>query len=154
MFPSRDTIVQSGGAECGRVGWTAGELAVYPGGMDFETVRDHCLGKPETSEDFPFDEHTLVFRVCAKMFCLANLERLPQGINLKCDPETALDLRDRYEAVVPGWHMSKKHWNTIYLEEDASDEAILGWIDDSYDLVVTSLKKADRVRIQAAQEAS
>ncbi len=118
--------------------------------MDFETVRDRCLAKPETTEEFPFDEHTLVFKVCGKMFCLANLERLPQSINVKCDPETAIDLRDRFEAVLPGWHMSKRHWNTVYFDDDAPDDAIEGWIDDSYNLVVKSLKKADRLRIQAA----
>ena len=122
--------------------------------MDFETVRNRCMAKPETSEDFPFDEHTLVFRVAGKMFCLANLEKLPQSINLKCDPETALDLRDEYESVIAGYHMNKKHWNTIYLDGDAPDDAVLGWIDDSYELVVASHKTADRDRIRAAQASS
>lgn len=120
--------------------------------MDLQTVRERCMGKPETSEDFPFDEHTLVFRVRGKMFCLANLEALPQFINLKCDPERALDLREEYEGVKPGYHMSKKHWNSVYLDDDVPDDAILQWIDDSYDLVVKSLKKADRLRVLAALE--
>lgn len=93
------------------------------------------------TEEFPFGEDTLVFKVMGKIFALTDVE-LFESINLKCDPEKAVQLREEYPAVVPGYHMNKKHWNTVLMNEGLADRAIGGWIDDSYDLVVASLNKA------------
>jgi predicted DNA-binding protein (MmcQ/YjbR family) len=111
--------------------------------MDLQTIREHCLVKPGVEETFPFDAETLVFKVMGKMFLLTNIE-LPESINIKCDPEKAVDLRERYNDVQPGWHMNKKHWNTISLLGNLRNDLILQWIDDSYDLVVNSLKKSEK----------
>ncbi|MEM1272132.1 MAG: MmcQ/YjbR family DNA-binding protein [Bacteroidota bacterium] len=118
--------------------------------MTFERLRDHALAKPETTEDFPFDEHTLVFRVRRKMFALIGLERRPLAVNLKCDPELAAELRARYEAVQPGYHMNKRHWNTVTLNAGLPDQDLLKLLDHSYDLVAASLKRADRDAVQTA----
>lgn len=112
--------------------------------MDPELVREHCLSKRGVTEGFPFDESTLVFKVGDKMFCLMALERVPMSINVKCDPERAIELRAEFEAVSPGYHMNKKHWNTVTLESDADADNIREWIDDSYELVVASLTKKKR----------
>ncbi|MEW5844350.1 MAG: MmcQ/YjbR family DNA-binding protein [Bacteroidota bacterium] len=108
--------------------------------MDIEKVRKHCLKKSAVTEGFPFNEDTLVFKVQGKMFCLAILNS-PFSINLKCDPEFAIELRERYNSVTPGYHMNKTHWNTIMLDGSIADKEILSWIDHSYDLVVKSLPK-------------
>ncbi len=112
--------------------------------MDPELVREHCLSKRGVEESFPFDATTLVFKVGGKMFCLMSLERVPLSINVKCDPERALELREEFEGVEPGWHMSKKHWNTVVLESDVTDDDVLGWIDHSYELVSSKLTKKTR----------
>lgn len=109
--------------------------------MNIEDLRSYCLAKKHVTESFPFDESTLVFKVAEKMFALTGLERLPFGVNLKCNPEDAILLRERFAAVLPAYHMNKKHWNTIYLENDMNDELIKQYIDHSYDLVVKSLTK-------------
>jgi len=114
--------------------------------MDIEKVRLHCLNKKKVTEEFPFDENTLVFKVMNKMFCLTDLDN-PNSINLKCDPELAADLRERYNEVTPGYHMNKKHWNTIALDGTLSDKLILSWIDHSYELVVESLLKKEKEKI-------
>ncbi|MCG8574470.1 MAG: MmcQ/YjbR family DNA-binding protein [Flavobacteriales bacterium] len=108
--------------------------------MNIEEFRDYCMSKAGVTEEFPFDENTLVFKVMGKMFALTGLE-LFESINLKCDPELALELREEYHAVKPGYHMSKKHWNTVTNGADAPDQKIYEWIDDSYELVVKSLTK-------------
>jgi predicted DNA-binding protein (MmcQ/YjbR family) len=112
--------------------------------MDPELVREYCLAKRGVTEGFPFDESTLVFKVGDKMFCLMALERVPLSINLKCDPERAEELRAAHEAVEPGYHMNKKHWNTVVLEGDLSTEDICELIDHSYELVIGSLTKKKR----------
>ena len=118
--------------------------------MDLEIVRDYCLAKVGTTESFPFDEHTLVFKVMGKMFALIALERIPLQVNLKCEPELAIDLRDRYpESVLPGYHMSKVHWNTIILEAELSEKQILNMIDHSYDLITSKLTKALKMELEA-----
>lgn len=117
--------------------------------MNIEEVRTYCLSKPGVSEDFPFGDEVLVFRVLDKLFVLSSLERSPLSINLKCDPEKALELREEYEEVTPGYHMNKKHWNTINLEGDVPSNALREWIDDSYDLVVAKLRKKDREALKA-----
>jgi len=102
--------------------------------MNIETLRDYCLSLDSVTESFPFDEETLVFKVSGKIFALTSLEG-DLTINLKCDPALALELRERYPAVRPGYHMNKKHWNTIYVDGSVPDREILSWIDNSYNLV-------------------
>ena len=108
--------------------------------MNIEELREYCLQKRLVTEGFPFDETTLVFKVAGKMFALTNLEG-EFTINLKCDPERAIDLRERYSCVRPGYHMSKKHWNTIEMDDSVQDGILKEWIDHSYDLVVSGLPK-------------
>lgn len=109
--------------------------------MNVEEVREYCMGKKGVTESFPFDEHTLVFKVMGKMFALIALERIPLQVNLKCEPERAIDLRETYDGlIIPGYHMSKKHWNTIYMEQ-LSPQLITELIDHSYDLVVAKLPR-------------
>ena len=115
--------------------------------MNVEEITEYCLSKNGTSEDFPFDEETLVFKVMGKMFALIPLERIPLQINLKCDPELAVELRERYQAVQPGFHMNKNHWNTILIDGNLRRDLILDWIDLSYDLVVKGLKKIGKRKI-------
>ncbi len=105
-----------------------------------DVLREHCLAKKEVSESFPFDENTLVFKVYDKMFALISLEREPLQMNLKCDPEKAIELREEYYQVIPGYHSNKKHWNTIILE-NISVNFLKKWIDHSYDLVWKKLPK-------------
>jgi predicted DNA-binding protein (MmcQ/YjbR family) len=102
--------------------------------MDTESLREYCISKNSVTESFPFDEETLVFKVADKIFALVSLEG-ELTINLKCDPCFALELRERYPAVTPGYHMNKKHWNTIVVDGSISDKEIFSWIDDSYELV-------------------
>lgn len=109
--------------------------------MDLETFRDYCLTKPHVAESTPFGEDTLVFKVGGKMFALASLDEVPPRVNLKCDPDLALELRDRYADVQPGYHMNKKHWNTIELSGVIPDAELRRMIDHSYDLVVARLPK-------------
>jgi predicted DNA-binding protein (MmcQ/YjbR family) len=108
--------------------------------MNIEEFRAYCLSKKGAHEDFPFGEDTLVIKVLGKMFTLANLDG-PLSINLKCDPEKAIELREQYPAVRPGYHMDKRHWNTIYIDGSVSVKLIKEWIDHSYDLVVAKLPK-------------
>ena len=113
--------------------------------MNIEEFHQYCINKKGVEETFPFDEVTLVFKVMGKMFALTSLSKEEFTINLKCDPEYALELREEYDSVRPGFHMSKKHWNTVHCEiGDISDKLIYSLIDHSYDLVVKKLKKADR----------
>jgi predicted DNA-binding protein (MmcQ/YjbR family) len=111
--------------------------------MNIEDFREYCLSKNGVSESFPFDETTLVFKVMDKMFALTDTED-DFSINLKCEPEKAIELRERYPAVKPGYHMSKKHWNTVIIDGSVDDEILYKWIDDSYNLIVSKLTKALR----------
>ncbi|MFZ4400651.1 MAG: MmcQ/YjbR family DNA-binding protein [Bacteroidales bacterium] len=106
--------------------------------MNIEELREYCLLKKGTIECFPFDDVTLVFKVSGKMFALTNLDG-DLSINLKCDPEKAVELREQFPAVKPGYHMNKKLWNTVEIDGSIRDDLIKNWIDDSYDLVVLSL---------------
>ncbi len=110
--------------------------------MDLAQFREYCLGKPRASEGTPFGPDVLVFKVAGKMFALAALDEVPATANLKCDPDLALDLRDRYEQVTPGYHMNKKHWNTVEIETGIPESELRKMIDHSYDLVVKSLPKS------------
>lgn len=112
--------------------------------MNIEAFRDFCLAKKGVEETFPFDEVTLVFKVMGKMFALTGLEREEFTVNLKCNPDYALELRELYEEVQPGYHMSKKHWNTVSFEGSLDNKLLMELINHSYDLVVSKLKKADR----------
>jgi predicted DNA-binding protein (MmcQ/YjbR family) len=115
--------------------------------MNIEAIREYCLSKKGAEEDYPFDEETLVFKVSGKMFALIPLEKFPLQINLKCDPEKAIELREEYDCIQPGWHMSKKHWNTVILEGNIRWNDLKEWIDHSYNEVVKGLKKSERDRI-------
>lgn len=114
--------------------------------MNIEELRNYCLTKPGTTEDFPFDEVTLVFKVGGKMYALTSLDG-DFTVNLKCDPERAIELRERYPAVLPGYHMSKIHWNTICMDGSVGDKLVCQWIDHSYDLVIKSLPKRVRAEL-------
>lgn len=108
--------------------------------MNIDTLQKYCLNKKEVTESFPFDEETLVFKVAEKIFCLVNLTP-PWSINLKCDPEKAIELREEYEEIIPGYHMNKKHWNTVDLHGSLKNSLIEELIDDSYNLVFAGLPK-------------
>ncbi|WP_299891214.1 MmcQ/YjbR family DNA-binding protein [uncultured Lacinutrix sp.] len=119
--------------------------------MNIEQIREYCLSKPYTTEHFPFDEVTLVFKVAGKMYVLAPLDNWEEGkasINLKADPEYSEGLRAEYESIAPGFHMSKKHWNTIYIYKgELQAKFIIELIDHSYDMVVKSMTKKLRTSL-------
>ncbi|HWM23453.1 MAG TPA: MmcQ/YjbR family DNA-binding protein [Chthoniobacterales bacterium] len=115
--------------------------------MNIETFREYCLSKPAATEDTPFGPEDIVFKVEGKMFAIAALDEVPPRVNLKCDPDLALELRDRYEQVQPGYHMNKKHWNTVELDGVIPQAEIRKMVDHSYDLVVRSLPKAKREKL-------
>jgi predicted DNA-binding protein (MmcQ/YjbR family) len=115
--------------------------------MDVEKLREYCLSKTEVTESFPFDEETLVFKVSGKIFALVNLTG-DLSINLKCNPELAIELRERYSSVLPGYHMNKNHWNTVIIDDLVPDKLLKEWIDHSYWLVVSQLPKKLRVKIE------
>lgn len=108
--------------------------------MDIEAFREYCISKPMVTEEVPFGPDTLVFKVAGKMFALTDIENF-QSINLKCDPETAIQLREQYPDVKPGYHMNKRHWNTVNSSGMVGDDLLKQWIDDSYLLVVNGLPK-------------
>jgi predicted DNA-binding protein (MmcQ/YjbR family) len=112
--------------------------------MNIDQIREYCLRKKGVTEEFPFDEETLVFKVAGKIFLLASLESIPLQINLKCDPEKAIELREEYVSVQPGYHMNKKHWNTVILDGSIPARKMFEWIDSSYNLVVAGLSKSFR----------
>ena len=115
--------------------------------MNIEDIRKYCLSLSGTEEDYPFGEDTLVFKVAGKMFALASLDSIPLHINLKCDPETAIELREMYEAVIPGYHMNKKHWNTVILDGTIKVKELKEWIKNSYNLVVNGLSKSAKKKL-------
>lgn len=112
--------------------------------MNIQQLYEYCLSKKGVTDHFPFNDDALVFKVGGKMFCLTSLKEWEKGapsLNLKCDPEKALELRAEYQAIRPGYHMSKIHWNTIDFNSDVSDKMMCEFINHSYDLVFKSLKK-------------
>ena len=109
--------------------------------MNIESFRDFCMAKKGVSEDFPFDEGTLVFKVMGKMFALTDVD-LFKSVNLKCDPEWAIELREKYPSIIPGYHMNKKHWNTVEMDDSLSDSFIKELVTHSYELVVENLPRA------------
>jgi predicted DNA-binding protein (MmcQ/YjbR family) len=102
--------------------------------MDIVSLREYCISKEGVTESLPFGNDTLVFKKGGKIFALANLDG-ELSLNLKCDPAYALELRERYPAVIPGYHMNKKHWNTILLDGTVPDKEVFSWIDHSYELI-------------------
>lgn len=107
--------------------------------MHIEQFREYCLKKPQVTEEFPFDQNTLVFKVCGKMFALTGLDDLEFKVNLKCDPERSITLREKYSSIIAGFHMNKKHWNTVVVDGSFSDDFFKELIDHSYALVVRGL---------------
>ena len=116
--------------------------------MDLASFREYCLSKGGANESTPFGDDVLVLKVAGKIFALAPLDEVPTTANLKCDPDLALELRDRYEQVHPGYHMNKKHWNTVELDSGIPDTELRKMIDHSYELVIKRLPKAARAKLQ------
>lgn len=116
--------------------------------MNIEELRDYCLNKPGTTEGLPFGEQTLVFKVADKIFLLIGLDDA-SSFNVKCDPDRAIELREQYSEVIPGYHMNKKHWNTVYLNGALKPAFLCELIDHSYKLVVDSLPKSRRESLTA-----
>ncbi len=115
--------------------------------MNVEEVRQFCIAKSGVTEGFPFDDTTLVLKVGGKIFVLLNLDGNP-SLNLKCDPERAIDLRERFDDIIPGYHMNKKHWNTVLLEGSLTDNLVKEMINHSYDLVYESLPRKEKEMIK------
>ena len=115
--------------------------------ITLQQLRECCVRKAGVEETFPFGEDTLVFKVMGKMFALTDVSWTEPAVNLKCDPDWSLILREHYPAVKPGYHMNKRHWNTVYLDGSIPLEEIWEMIDHSYRLVVQGLKRADRERL-------
>ena len=121
--------------------------------MNLDAIRSYCLSKPgEVSEDFPFDEEVLVFRVFGKIFLLTSMNQRPLALNLKCDPEQAIAWREQYESVQPGYHMNKKRWNTVTVDGTIPRGQLLMMIDHSYEQVVRGLKKSDKKKIERSMK--
>ena len=112
--------------------------------MDLPEAIDHCLAKPSVEETTPFGPEVLVYKVVDKMFALTNPSEFPPRMNLKCDPDRAVELREAFEAIIPGYHMNKKHWNTLVLDGSLKPALVRELIDHSHDLVVASLTKKQR----------
>ncbi len=111
--------------------------------IDLESIRNYCLNKEgKITEEFPFDEEVLVFKVSNKIFLLTNVNAVPLTVNLKCDPERAIEWRERYEDVQPGFHMHKKYWNTVHVNGSLSERFFYEMIDHSYNEVVKKLPKS------------
>jgi len=113
-----------------------------------EAFRTYCLQKKGVTEEFPFDETTLAFKVMGKLFALTSLKEEVFRINLKCDPEWAIELRDEYESIIPGYHMNKKHWNTVIINFTIPNHLLKKLIDHSYDLVVKNLTKTQQLALR------
>ncbi len=116
--------------------------------MNIESLREYCLSKKAATEEFPFGEETLVFKVKGKIFLLAGLDNEPLQFNVKCDPDKAVELREQYDAVQPGYHMNKRHWNTVLVDGSVPLRLLKEMIDDSYLLVAGSLPRKDREELR------
>lgn len=116
--------------------------------MTLDRLTAYCLSKKGVTEEFPFDEVTVVYRVMGKIFVISNIETF-ESINLKGDPESNAERCERYDAVSPGWHMNKKHWTTVLLDGTVDDHLLCRWIDESYDRVVSGLSKTNRLRLKS-----
>lgn len=109
--------------------------------MNAEELREYCLAKKAVEEAFPFDSDTLVFKIGGKLFLLLSISSKPLQFNIKCHPDKAIELREKYSFVIPGYHMNKQHWNTIICDQKVPKKLVFSWIDDSYELVASSLPK-------------
>jgi predicted DNA-binding protein (MmcQ/YjbR family) len=118
--------------------------------VDIESFRQYCLKKKGVTEEFPFGEDVLVYKVVGKMFALTNVEDFSR-ISLKVDPENSVELQEKYPAVQPGYHLNKRHWITVLIDGSLSDKLIRGWIDDSYDLVVQKLTRKEKSKLEASK---
>lgn len=116
--------------------------------LSLEAFKNYCLSKNGTTESFPFDDETLVFKVSSKMFALTNINKPILEVNLKCEPFMSEDLRRDFHAIKPGYHMNKKHWNTIIFDGSIPDEKILFLVDLSFELVYNGLKKSEKEELQ------
>ena len=116
--------------------------------MTLTKIKKYCLSKKGAAEDFPFDFETLVIKIGPKMFALMNINSRPVSVNLKCEPFLAMELRDRYKAVTPGYHMNKVHWNTVLIDGSIPDKEIILMIDHSYELVYKSLSGREKEKIE------
>lgn len=116
--------------------------------MNIETFRNHCLGMKGVTEEFPFGKETLVYKVMGKMFALTDVDDF-SSINLKVDPERGVELREKYDAVKPGYHMNKKHWITVLMDGSVPDKLILQWILNSYAMVASSLTKSQKLALES-----
>jgi len=114
--------------------------------MNLEEIREYCISKPGVTEGFPFNDTALVFKVARKMFALLDLSEESRGISLKCDPELAIELREKHSEVTPAWHFNKKHWNSVRFDLAGKNE-LMEWIDHSYELVRNSLSKKEQAFI-------
>lgn len=114
--------------------------------MNLEGFRNYCLSKPGVTEEFPFNEETMVFKVMGKMFALTSIVAF-ERVSLKVDPEVGVEMRDRFQAVEPAWHMNKMHWVMILMDGTIPDKLLREWIDNSYSLVVGKLTKRDKLRL-------
>jgi predicted DNA-binding protein (MmcQ/YjbR family) len=113
--------------------------------MDIEILREYCLAKKEVAESFPFGDSTLVFKVKGKIFLLVSLDKSTLQFNVKSDPDKAVELREQYDSIQPGFHMNKKHWNTVIVDGSIPSKVIKEMIDDSYLLIIKSLPKKDQI---------
>ncbi|GGP76830.1 MmcQ/YjbR family DNA-binding protein [Saccharothrix coeruleofusca] len=111
-------------------------------------LREACLALPGAREEFPFDEHSSVFKVAGKMFALSALRAVPLRVSLKCDPDLAVQLRLAHPAITGGYHLNKRHWNTVVLDGSVPERLVLDMIEDSYDLVVAGLPKREREKLR------
>lgn len=115
--------------------------------MKLNELKTYLSAKKGAKEDFPFGPDTLVFKVMGKIFALIGTNEDPIKVNLKCDPDEAIALRSIYESVIPGYHMNKEHWNTVILDNSIPDSEIKKMLDESYRLVVSTLKKSEREKL-------
>jgi predicted DNA-binding protein (MmcQ/YjbR family) len=116
--------------------------------VDIESYRSYCLSHKGVTEEFPFGESVLVYKVMGKMFALAGIEHF-ESVNLKVDPEKGVELRERYTAVQPGYHMNKRHWITVLIDGSIPDRLLKQWIDNSYDLVTSRLTKKEKRALES-----
>ena len=122
---------------------------IFTGVMNIEEIREYCISKPGVTEDFPFNDTALVFKVADKMFALLDLSEDSRGLSLKCDPELAIELREQHPEVTPAYHFNKQHWNGVNLKGSISNSQLKEWIGHSYELVVQGLKRADRESLES-----
>lgn len=116
--------------------------------MDIEQLQQYCLAKPGSEETLPFGPDNLVYKVGGKVFLIVGLDEAPLQFNVKCDPEKAIELREEFSCVLPGYHMNKKHWNTIIADGSVPTRLLKEWIDDSYQLIVESLPRKNREQLK------